>query len=763
MVTDKVRETLLEKLELKSLCGLVLWLGGLFLFSPSALSQPHQSENPPLLTVPAVIGPVKIDGRLEEVQWKDALHIELPYEIDPGENLPARVRTEFLLISDNRHLFVGIRASDPEPEKIRAHFMDRDKAFDDDWVMVCLDPFLDQRRGFQFLATPLGVQMDTLLTEVGHGGSEIDSTWDAIWSSAGRITGSGYIVEMSIPFTSLRFPRLRGVQRWGFQAIRHYPRTFSYFFRATPWNRDRDCVLCENLIISGFSQATPGKNLEINPTLTSRRTDERIPFPLGSVQRGKARLDFGLSARWGMTPNISLNAALNPDFSNVEADVAQLDINTRFALFYPEKRPFFLESMDLFRSPLQVIYTRTLADPIWGAKLTGKEGENALGVLAAEDSLTNLVLPANMGSELGQLGQRATTTVLRYRRDIGMRSSVGGLATDRRGSGYKNSVYGLDAQVQLTPRDRLLFQALGSRTAYPPEFSAQTGQPAAALSGSAWSLFYGHEARNWNWWTKAESLGRGFRADAGFIPRVDIRTGELGLRRVFWPKEKSWFGRIKLSLEGLYAEDQEGNVSDKSVEFNGEISGPLRSTLGLGFVYHKELFNRRFFDQKSAKVLLNMQPGGNLILTFSGAYGDAVDYAGSRPARVVRANPAVICFLSRHIQLQADQLWERLGVAGGRLYLASLTQTHLVYMPDARVFLRAILQYQDIHRNPVLDLSSPGSSDRHLFTQFLFSYKVNPQTLLFIGYSDDSFAGTGLGLTRKNRTFFLKISYAWVQ
>jgi hypothetical protein len=736
---------------------------GFLLFPCLVASQTSGPERPPPLAVPTTSAAIRIDGRLEEEPWKEALVIDLPYEIDPGENTPAKVRTEFLLLTDGRSLLVAVRASDPEPDKIRANFMDRDKPFDDDWVMVSLDPFLDRRRGFQFLVTPLGVQMDTLLTEVGHGGSEVDPAWDAIWSSAGEISEDGFVVEMAIPFTSLRFPRLQRGREWGFQAIRHYPRLFSYFFRATPWNRDRDCVLCENLIISGLSNATPGRNLEVNPAVTALRTDERVPFPLGAVRGGKINPDFGLSTRWGVTPNVSLNAALNPDFSQVEADVAQLEINTRFALFYPEKRPFFLEAADLFRSPLQVIYTRTLADPEWGVKLTGKEQTHAFAVLTGRDSLTNVVLPSNQASEFASLDQPALSTALRYRREVGTRSSLGALVTDRRGPRYRNSVYGLDGQLQLSPKDRVLFQLLGSQTAYPDELLAQGGTRTGPFNGSAWSVFYGHEARNWHWWTKAESLSRSFRADVGFIPRVDIRTAELGLRRVLWPGKESWYSRINLSLEGGYAEDQGGQVTDKLAELRAEIHGPLRTTLDLGIAYHKELFKRLIFDQEYLDLMLNMQPRRDLSLLFSGKWGDAVDYEGSRPARVLRANPAIIYFPTRHLQLQVDQLWERLGVEGRRLYMAGLTQLHLIYMFNTQVFLRAILQYQDVDRNPALTVPTADPLTRHLFTQFLFSYKINPQTLVFLGYSDSSFAEAESSLRQKNRTFFLKLSYAWVR
>ncbi|MDH4271169.1 MAG: hypothetical protein OEW18_04255, partial [Candidatus Aminicenantes bacterium] len=342
-------------------------------------------------------------------------------------------------------------------------------------------------------------------------------------------------------------------------------------------------------------------------------------------------------------------------------------------------------------------------------------------------------------------------------------SSIGGLVTDRRGRDYRNSVYGVDGHFQLAPTDRIVFQLLGSRTDYPDLLSAEEGKPHGAFQGLAWNVFYGHEARNWHWWLKTESLGRGFRADAGFIPRVDTRTAEAGLCRVIWPKKETWFGRLNVTLEGLYTEDQGGHLTDKALKLGSEIQGPLRSALRVGFVAYKELFKNVFFDQKFLEFGLSVHPRQDLALMLSGKWGEAVDYAGLRPGRVVRANPGLVYFLNRHLQIQLDQLWERLAVAGGRLYLASLSQGHLVYQFSTRAFLRAVLQYQNVQGNRALQSSGVDLLNPHLFTQFLFSYKVNPQTLLFLGYSDNQYGWQGANISPKDRTFFFKLSYAWVQ
>ena len=187
-----------------------------------------------------------------------------------------------------------------------------------------------------------------------------------------------------------------------------------------------NCFVCQAPKVTGFEGVKPGRNLELDPTLTGQRTDQRGGFPDGPLQSGDEEADLGLTARWGITPNLTFSGAVNPDFSQVEADAVELDVDTQFALFFPEKRPFFLEAADFFQTPFNAVYTRTVADPRWGAKLTGKVGKNAIGFFVAEDDRTNLLLPGDQFSRTATLEDlRTTDAALRYRRDIGTGSTLG--------------------------------------------------------------------------------------------------------------------------------------------------------------------------------------------------------------------------------------------------------------------------------------------------------------------------------------------------
>lgn len=343
--------------------------------------------------------------------------IDLPYEYFPGENVSPPVRTECFVTYDDRNLYVGFNAFDPAPEKIRAHLADRDQIRtmkQDDTVGFLLDTFNDQRRAYYFLVNPLGVQGDAISTMTDE-----DWAWDMIWESAGRITAEGYTVEIAVPFHQFRFPRSSAELTFGFAAARTWPRNVRHEIQSFYLDFGDACWMCQFNKISGFELISPGHNVEVNPTLTSSRTDVREEFPEGGLGKGAIEVEPGLTARWGMTPNVAASGTINPDFSQVESDAAQLEVNERFALFFPEKRPFFLEGEDYYRTPNQAVFTRTVANPAWGTKLTGKIGDNTFGAFVTRDRINNLVIPSNQFSDYESIEQEVTGSVFRYRRDLG--------------------------------------------------------------------------------------------------------------------------------------------------------------------------------------------------------------------------------------------------------------------------------------------------------------------------------------------------------
>jgi hypothetical protein len=722
-------------------------------------------EVPPRRTFPVTraTGAIEVDGVLDDEAWTHATAIELSYEFFPGDNVTPPVRTECRITFDDSNVYLGCTAFDPHPGEIRAHLADRDAITtfqQDDHIAVQFDPFNDERRAFQFRVNPLGVQADAIFSELD--GIE-DWAWDAIWQSAGRITGEGYVVEVAVPFNQLRFPRARGAETWGLDLYRSYPRNVRHRISAAYRDRNRSCLLCQIHKIEGFAGITPGRNLEIDPTATAHRTDRRDELPGGPFHEADKGGEAGVTAKWGITPNLILNGTVNPDFSQVEADVAQLEVNTRFALFYEEKRPFFLEGTDFFATPLPTVHTRTVADPRGGLKVTGKAGRDALGVFVARDAVNNLVLPANQGSDYVSLDQRVWSGVVRYRRDLGKASTVGAVYTGREGDGYHNHLYGVDTFVRLSSADTVRAQYTRSDTRYPDPVVEERGQKAGAFGGGGFFADYNHQSQNWMWFAQVQDLGRNYRADSGFIPRVDVRTAQGAFARVLHAEAGHWYSQLNLQVIGLRTEDHDRRLTDQKAGAEVVYAGPLQSVLDVTVSANKERLAGVLYDLDRVELTGEIRPTGNLRINVAGAFGDSLDVDNHRKGSGLRITPSIEYRLGRSLELRLSHDLETLDVDAGRVFTARLTQGRLVYYLGTRVFARLILQYLDLHQDPALYVEPVEPRTRRLFSQFLFSYKLNPQTVFFLGYSDNSRnVPSSAELARTDRTFFVKLGYAWV-
>jgi len=706
--------------------------------------------------VPKVTAQIEVDGLLDEHAWHQALSMELNYEVRPGENIPPPVRTEVLLAYTDTHLLAAFRAYDPQPSAIRATITDRDAMYGDDWVALVIDTFNDQTRTFDFFCNPLGVQGDEI--ESPNGGS----AWDAIWDCDGRITSEGYVVEMAIPFSSMRFQQSEGDQIWGFDAVRSYSRDVRHHIGLFPRDRNNNCYMCQAVKLVGFEGATPGRNIEIDPTVYGVYTQERDDFPNGGFAERAKEFEPGVTAKWGLTPSLTMNATVNPDFSNVEADVAQLDINTQFALYYPERRPFFLEGASFFNTPLRAVHTRTLADPLWGTKLTGKEGANAIGFYTVHDDLTNILFPGAQGSSTTSLAQKSLGSVLRYRRDLGRSSNAGVLVTDREGDGYSNRVGGFDGLWKVTRTDQVRFQVLGSYTQYPDSVAADNGQPNIGFTGGAYDFFYLHDTRSHDWYAGYRQVDGEFRSDLGFMPQAGFRSAFGGWGHTWNNGPENWWNMLNFGsgLEGEW--DLDGLSLNRAYTFWFNYSGLVQSFFNLNGRYGMRHYNGVDFDDRSLHANFGMRPSGSVYFVFNVTYGDRIDYANTRSGTRWLIDPYAELKLGRHLTLGLSHTFEHLAVDEGRLYTANISQARIMYSFTRRMFVRTILQFRNYDRDSELYTFEIDERSTSLFSQFLFSYKINPQTVLYLGYSDDHAGDQDTRLTQANRTLFVKLGYALV-
>jgi hypothetical protein len=731
---------------------------------PAARADDAQ-EAPAVLTlgrIPHVAGAVKVDGVLDEPMWSQALVVDLPVETQPRENVPAEVETKAYLFENGSELLVAFDARDPNPQSIRAYLRDSDTAWNDDFIGIILDTFNDERRAFEFFANPLGVQMDAIYDETNR---NENVAWDAIWESAGRISDQGYIVEVAIPFSQLRFPRVESEHTWGIDLIRFRPRNVRTRLASGPQDRNRSCYACQFGKVQGFANAEPSSALEIVPTLTSTRSDTRPAAAGASFTKGDFEHELGLGLRWGITPDITADLAINPDFSQVEADVAQLEENTQFAVFYPESRPFFLEGADYYDSPLPVVFTRTVADPDVGAKITGRTGQNTFGTFATKDAVTNLLFPGPLGSTSHSLDQGNDALVARYTRGFRNTSTIGALITRRSGDGYRNDVGGFDGSYRVNDQNVLRFQYLDSRTEYPVDVATQFDQPLGEFDGDALRLEYRYGSRNWfaRYWH--QELDPGFRADSGFITRVDLKQDNLESHHA-WLSDGSWWTELRAGLRWNESRAQSGQVLARGFRPSFSFNGPWQSFAQISAGPQEEYWNGQMFDLNNGFMFAQFRPASGVAVWFEADLGDQIDYANSRVADQLRIQPQLEWNVTRHLLLRMRYTSDRLSSkTGPTIYKAELSDVRVTWQFNVRSFVRFTYQGQDTKRNVALyddPATDPSSSSRA--AELLYSYKLNPQTVLFAGYSTADLQDETTGaLEPTGRTLFFKVSYAWTR
>ena len=485
---------------------------------------------------------------------------------------------------------------------------------------------------------------------------------------------------------------------------------------------------------------------------------------LEPMQREDPETEVGVSIRWGISPDLTANLAINPDFSQIEADAARLTVNNQFAIFFPEKRPFFLEGADYFSTPIDAVFTRTVADPSVGAKLTGKRGNNTYGIFAAQDEVTNILIPGPYGSDSTTLDETYSTFVGRYNRSFGDTSAVGALVTVRDGDDYKNVVAGVDTRWKINDQNSIQAQYLSSTTEYPEEVAIEFEQPFGSFTGEAVNLSYEYDSRNWFAYYDHVHRSAGFRADSGFEPRADGTTEIIGLGRVWHGGEDNWWTRIRLIGEWDVTYGDGGQMLERGLEGYFGIGGPMQSWTQVGGFSREVLFDGVNFEETQLSFYTEFQPKGGLQVGFFTSYGDQVDYANTQLGEQLRIEPYVSWNVGRNLLVRFDGARQRLdSKEGPNIFDAKVYDVRVTWQFSRRSFLRLSVQYQDVDKNPDEYIEPVDENSKDVGRQLLYSYKINPQTVFFLGYSDQHIDEDALDtLTVTDRTIFMKIGYAWM-
>lgn len=730
---------------------------------PGTLPRPDVPAAP--VHIAPVAAPIAVDGVWSEGEWDGTEPQEILYEAAPSPNRPAAARTLCRFGHDADHLYFSCRAWDPDPDAIRAFPTARDNIDDHDLVGFILDPAGDARRGFRFWVSAAGVQADALWDEASDEGE--DDSWDAIWDAAARPTADGWIAEAAIPWASLRFPPPRAGHRWRVFYFRLHPRDRRTWYRNFHLDTSNRCVLCQAAEAEAPLGISAGRNLELVPTVTADRSDVASPEIPGALNAGSVDPSVGLSGRWGLTPDLSLNATVNPDFSQVEADAAQLVANERFALAVEERRPFFLEGADLFQTPIRAAFTRTIADPVAGAKVSGRVGSDAVGLLVARDRSTSLLLPSPGGTTRSTLAQGNTAVLGRWRRDLSPGASAGVLYTGRVGEGYHNHVASADVFVRPHPAMTLQAQVLRSWSRTPgTETGTGTGTEEAHTrsAGNAARVVAGFGNRTWEARLDLYRVDRDARLDLGFEPAAGFTSFETWVRRNWWGGTGAWWTRFDV-MAGTYVARTPGAVADETMLF-GRIgfAGPMQTTVFINPQVFQQTVDGEAFDLARLWTYWNAQPTGRTRIHLRLGFGDAVDFLNRREADMREGHGELSLRLGRRLELFGSYTRRLLDHRGTTVLDATVTQGRAVYHFTTRARLRLLGQYSRVERDPDANPAAVEPRVRDALAQALFAYTVNPQTVLYLGYGDarvDDERPAETGLLTARRTFFLKLGYAW--
>jgi hypothetical protein len=731
---------------------------------PAGLAQP---EPPPPIAIRRTAGPITIDGDLNDIGWRDAARVEQFFETSPAENTPPPVRTVALLTYDDRYFYIGLLCDDPDPSKIRAPYVSRDNVIGtDDNVAVFLDTRGDRRSAMEFRVNPRGQQTDAMYDD---GSQAEDLSPDFFYDTAARLTLQGWQAEMRIPFSTLRYD-LGKPLNWGILIWRNYPRDYRYFIQSAPIPRNSNCLICHAVPITGLADLPAGGHLIVAPygTLTQEGApsgEPGTPFvnePVGG--------DAGLDAKWMPSASTVLDATINPDFSQIESDVGQIAINKQFAIFYPEKRPFFLEGVDLFQTPIQAVYTRTITSPRWGARATGKIDSSAYTLLVTQDrGGGSVVIPGPTASRFVPQDFSSFVAIGRVRQDFG--ASFGGLLfTDRENSasegGGHNRVFGPDFQWRLSERDQITGQLLLSDTQNPDRPDLDPTWDGRSFSSRAFSLQWQHNGYRWLFRVLHEDYGDGFRADDGFVPQVGYRH-EKGVAG-YTVYEAGIFSQLTAGVVCNYATRSDDALIQRQcaafVSPNGilNLAGEIDVAPG-----EKNRIGEVVVDSDLTVYFnLSIDPGRVLSrVALDGFVGDYPDVANARPGSGAAITLTATVKPTDHLALDFNGDWQWLDVDSGghsaRLFTAEIARLKATYNFSSHAFLRLIGQYFTSEQNPTLYLQPVPELDRSFTGSALFAYTPNWQTVFYLGYGDSRALNEKNELVLAGREFFLKVSYAF--
>ena len=707
--------------------------------------RPTRTDTPPV-----------IDGLLDDEVWRSAALITEFVQQAPLDGAPATEETEVYVAYDSENIYLAFYAHYEDRSIMRANRVDRDRASMDDLLTVYFDTFMDQQRGYDFDVNAYGVQGDDIITAGGgHRRGPIpraDRSWNTLFQTSGQIVEDGFTAEMAIPFKSLSYPsRARDEpHRWGFQIVREVKGKNRENQVWAPMSRDESSFFAQMGVLEGMTNLSTSRNLEVLPTFTAIEYGALDPTIPGFAHQATDP-DAGVNVKYGITSNLTADFTVNPDFSQIESDRAQIEVNQRFPLFFPELRPFFVEGAEIFDvpGPVTFVHTRTIVNPQYGAKLTGKVGAMSVGVLAAND-----VAPGDLPDELDPaFGQSAQTFIGRARYDLYTESNIGAIFTDREFLDGFSRLLGADGNFRLSPTIAAAVRGVGTWNLAPDGVGQRNGH---VLDASL-----RQNGRNVNWFASAYEISPNFDTDVGFVRRTNERrlNGNIGYR--FWPQGRiiNWGPRVTLMRNW----DFDGAVQDERLGFGLNFSWAGNIRLSGNYDREMERFLGVDFEKRRYSARANVNTSRAFSFGANFRVGDEIRYTadprlGDQVGWGVFAQVRPTTSLSMSLNLNAT----RLTIDGVEDFEVKILRASTTYQMTPKFGFRNITQFNSLNKK--LDFN------------VLATYRIDAGTVFFVGYDDhyqqaDLIEGDRDGdgfneqlfyrgdLQRTNRAIFVKLQY----
>lgn len=752
----------------------------------------HGRENHLEVRIPRYEAEVTIDGSLDELAWSRAGMLTGFSQFSPNDGRAAADSTEVLVWYSPSAIHFGIRAFEAHGA-VRATLADRDRIFSDDHIQILLGTFNDGRQATVFMVNPLGVQADGALVETGRAGSTgifgggnvardpTDLNPDFVFQSKGRLTDYGYEVELRIPFKSMRY-QAANEQTWGINVVRRVQHS-GYEDSWVPAKRDNASFLSQSGTLVGLTNLKRGLVLDLQPELTAR-----VDGTPGASGWNYDRKDpeLGGNLRWGITNNLTMNGTANPDFAQIESDAGQVTFDPRQALFFSEKRPFFLDGSEQFNSPNSLIYTRRVVQPVGAVKLTGTAFGTNIGLLSALDdrevSFTQ--------------DDHPVYNILRVQRDVGARSRIGLVYTDKIDGDNYNRVLGFDGRFVFRGIYQTQFQVAGSRTR---SFGTTT-------DGPLWFARFTRNGRKFGMRYSINAIGDQFQAQSGFIGRRNVVNATV-VHSLTWTRNPgSFFERITqdVQLHGTwkYQDFIHGQESlDNKLHFNtaATLRGGWNASAALlieTFGYDPDIYRGFSLDSAGTSIPWSGPqtrdiPNVDIVASFStpqfahfsanafSLYGHDENFFEWASGELFILNGGLAYRPTDQLRLELSYQHQQVNrVTDGSLVdIQRIPRLKLEYQVSRPFFIRLIGEYADHWTDALRDASRTGlpiliggqpttvTDERQFRGDVLLSYKPNPGTVFFAGYGStrqrlpDQNQVNEFQFNRTNDNFFVKASY----